>query len=349
MKNDAVLTEKKQRIEYIDCAKFIGIFLLLVEHAGNWSDLSGGGDSTLKLWICSFHMPLFFIVYGMVSSYKGLKSWNDWKKYSLHQIKVLVVPYVLWAMIYANGFEAKFFLGVGYGSNPSLSYANTNAVLWFLPAMFMSTLFYQFVLNFLNDKTNRAAYTRLCIWIIALIVLAQLCCKVGGIRFPWGIDIALLGTVFMLVGHYGIRQVLSCSLQDAKRSFLLFLLCSLVGVVLSYVNKPLDGPYPVTVMAIAEYGKNIVVFVLGAVASTTVILLVSSHIKGRWISYLGQHTLVIMAVHYILFPYTLFLAKIVFGGISSILTALLNAVFVTALCVPISMLTDRFCPCLNGK
>ena len=211
MKNDAVLTEKK-RIGYIDCAKFIGIFLLLVEHAGNWSDLSGRGYSTLKLWICSFHMPLFFIVYGMVSSYKGLKSWNDWKKYSLHQIKALVVPYVLWAMIYANGFGAKFFLGVGYGSNPSLSYANTNAVLWFLPAMFMSTLFYQFVLNFLNDKTNRAAYTRLCIWIIALIVLAQLCRKVGSIRFPWGIDIALLGTVFMLVGHYKFCPVV-CKTQ----------------------------------------------------------------------------------------------------------------------------------------
>lgn len=27
------------------CAKFIGIFLLLVEHAGNWSDLSGGGTA----------------------------------------------------------------------------------------------------------------------------------------------------------------------------------------------------------------------------------------------------------------------------------------------------------------
>lgn len=102
-------------------------------------------------------------------------------------------------------------------------------------------------------------------------------------------------------------------------------------------------------MAIAEYGKNIVVFVLGAVASTTVILLVSSHIKGRWISYLGQHTLIIMAVHYILFPYTLFLSKLIFGSISSVLTAILNAVFVTALCVPISMLTDCFCPCMNGK
>ena len=48
MKNDAVLTGKKQRIEYIDCAKFIGIFLLLVEHAGNWSDLSGGGVQHFK-------------------------------------------------------------------------------------------------------------------------------------------------------------------------------------------------------------------------------------------------------------------------------------------------------------
>ena len=311
--------------------------------------LCRGGYGSLKLWICSFHMPLFFIVYGMVSNYKGLKSWNDWKKYVLHQINALIVPYVLWAMIYSNGFGAKFFLGVGYGSNPSLSYANTNAVLWFLPAMFISTLLYQFVLNFLEKESKSEVYTRLGIWIIAFIVLAQLCSKVGSIRFPWGIDVAILGTVFMLVGHYGVRQVMSCSLQDTKRSFLLFLLCSLVGVVLSYVNKPLDGPYPVTVMAIAEYGKNIVVFVLGAVASTTAILLVSSHIKGRWISYLGQHTLVIMAVHYILFPYTLFLVKIVFGGISSVLTAFLNAAFVTALCVPISMLTDRFCPCLNGK
>lgn len=349
MKNDAVLTERKQRIEYIDCAKFICIFLLLVEHAGNWSDLSGGGYSALKLWICSFHMPLFFIVYGMVSSYKGLKSWNDWKKYGLHQIKALVVPYVLWAMIYANGFGAKFFLGVGYGSNPSLSYANTNAVLWFLPAMFISTLFYQFILNSLESKSKSAVYTKLGIWILVLIVIARMCSKVGSIRFPWGIDVALLGTVFMLVGHYGVQQVLSYCLQDQNKSILPLLLCGFIGAVLSYMNKPLNGPYPVTVMAIAEYGKNIVVFVLGAVTSTTAILLVSSHIKGKWISYLGQHTLVIMAIHYILFPYTLFLAKLIFGNVSSILTALLNAVLVTILCVPISMLTDRFCSCLNGK
>lgn len=350
MKNDVTLTHKKQRVEYIDCAKFIGIFLLLIEHAGNWTDLSsGGGYDTLKLWICSFHMPLFFIVYGMVSSYKGLKSWNDWKNYGLHQIKALVVPYALWSMIYANGFGVKFFLGVGYGSNPSLSYANTNAVLWFLPTMFISTLLYQLVLNFLDEKSKTIAYTRLGICIIASIMLSQICSKFGSIRFPWGIDVALLGTVFMLVGHYGVQRVLFYCLQDQKKSILLLTLCGSIGAVLSYMNKPLNGPYPVTVMAIAEYGKNIIAFVLGAVASTIAVLVVSGNIKGKWISYLGQHTLIIMAVHYILFPYTLFLTKLIFGSISPVLTALLNAIFVTILCVPISKLIDEFCPCLNGK
>lgn len=349
MKNDVALTQKKQRVEYIDCAKFIGIFLLLIEHAGNWTDLSSGGYDTLKLWICSFHMPLFFIVYGMVSSYKGLKSWDDWKNYGLHQTKALVVPYVLWAMIYANGFSTRFFLGVGYGSNPSLGYANTNAVLWFLPTMFISTLLYQLVLNFLDKESNGAVYTRLGIWIITFMVLAWTCSNVGGIRFPWGIDVALLGTVFMLVGHYGVQRVMSYCLQNQKKSILLLLLCGAIGAVLSYMNKPLNGPYPVTVMAIAEYGKNIIAFVLGAVASTTAVLVVSSHIKGKLISYFGRHTLIIMAVHYILFPYTLFFAKIIFWGTSSVLTALLNAVFVTILCVPISLLTDCFCSCLNGK
>lgn len=349
MINDVNLAEKKQRIEYIDCAKFIGIFLLLIEHAGNWINLSGGGYDTLKLWICSFHMPLFFVIYGMVSSYKSLKSWDAWRKYILHQIRSLVVPYALWAMIYANGFSVKFFLGVGYGSNPSLSYASTNAVLWFLPAMFISTLLYQFVLKSLEDKPQSAKYTGLGFWIIVFIVLAQICSKVGGIRFPWGIDIALVGTVFMLVGHYGVQQVLSYCLQNQKESILLLLSSGFIGATLSYVNKPLDGPYPVTVMAIAEYGKNIVVFVLGAVASTIAILLVSNHIKGKWINYLGQHTLTIMAVHYILFPYTLVLSKMAFGNISTVLTALLNALLVMILCVPVSLMIDQFCPCLNGK
>ena len=260
-----------------------------------------------------------------------------------------MVPYVLWAMIYSNGYGVNFFLGVGYGSNPSLSYASTNAVLWFLPTMFISTLLYQLVLRFVNSKSDAVLYAKVCGFGTVLALIAFVCGKVGGIRFPWGIDVACLGTVFMLVGHYGVRQVMIFSLNNVKREFLTFLFCGLTGAGLSYVNRPLDGPYPVTVMAIAEYGKSEIVFVLGATASAIAILLLSSHIKGKWICYLGKHTLVIMAVHYIMFPYTLFCAKMIAGSISPILIALLNAALVTVLCIPVSMLIDQFCSCLNGK
>lgn len=60
MKNDVALTEKKQRIEYIDCAKFIGIFLLLVEHAGNWTTLSGG---VRKLKVVDLLIPYATVFY----------------------------------------------------------------------------------------------------------------------------------------------------------------------------------------------------------------------------------------------------------------------------------------------
>lgn len=55
----------KKRIAYIDILKFLGIALLLFEHTGNWVQL-GGIYNPIKVWICSFHMPLFFIAYGMV-------------------------------------------------------------------------------------------------------------------------------------------------------------------------------------------------------------------------------------------------------------------------------------------
>lgn len=54
----------KSRVAYIDTLKFFGIFILLFEHTGNWTSLNGIYNP-VKIWICSFHMPLFFIAYGM--------------------------------------------------------------------------------------------------------------------------------------------------------------------------------------------------------------------------------------------------------------------------------------------
>ena len=37
-------------MKYIDIVKFLGIFLLFIEHTGNWTEL-GGKYNYLKIWI----------------------------------------------------------------------------------------------------------------------------------------------------------------------------------------------------------------------------------------------------------------------------------------------------------
>ena len=45
----------KKRLNYLDYAKGIGILLVVLGHIYN---------NSVKLWIYSFHMPLFFIISG---------------------------------------------------------------------------------------------------------------------------------------------------------------------------------------------------------------------------------------------------------------------------------------------
>ena len=47
------------RIEYIDIAKFVAIFLLLIEHTGNWIDFSGGGTTYLSCGFVPFTCRCF--------------------------------------------------------------------------------------------------------------------------------------------------------------------------------------------------------------------------------------------------------------------------------------------------
>jgi fucose 4-O-acetylase-like acetyltransferase len=57
------------RINWIDIAKGIGIFLVVLGHTGI--------PVKLSYWIYSFHMPLFFFISGMcfdISKYQSFKS-----------------------------------------------------------------------------------------------------------------------------------------------------------------------------------------------------------------------------------------------------------------------------------
>lgn len=346
----------KKRIAYIDILKCFGIVILLFEHTGNWIEL-GGIYNPIKIWICSFHMPLFFIAYGMVvRNYaindKGIK---DLLVVVENRFVGLIIPYFLWCCIYAAGYGSDFFRGVLYGTNQSLGVAATNQVLWFLPAFFVAALVYQMLLALANRIDGNIVY-----WIIAMTLCACISLFLKSYAPAWGwwfgLDIALTGCVFMIVGKYLRILVDWFEKKNILLRLLAVVLLFFIGMKCAQYNVPSNSW--VTIMAVGFYGKNYILFILNAIMNTFAMTLFAGIIanKTKMLAWLGENSLVIMAVHYIVFPYSLNICRTYLSNIywnshcaSNILIPVGNVIITCLICIPIIWMVCRYMPILKGK
>lgn len=348
----------KKRIAYIDILKFLGIALLLFEHTGNWAQL-GGIYNPIKVWICSFHMPLFFIAYGMVvrnCSFK-VKNLNEVLVFLEKRFVGLIIPYFLWCCIYTSNYGVDFFKGVAYGTNPSLGIAGTNQVLWFLPAIFLATLIYQLLLV-LSTKIN--GRNVIVYWGVSMLLCGGISLLLKKFTPEWGwwfgLDIAFSGCVFMISGRYLRKIVDWLEQRNEKIVVLVAIVLLIIGVKCAWHNEPVESW--VTIMACGIYGKNYILFILGACINTLAIALVGGAIakKDRILAWIGENSLIIMAIHYIIFPYSInicntYLSEIYWNQhcISNILIPLGNVIITCLVCIPIIFFVNRYMPILKGK
>ena len=136
------------RILYLDIAKISVTFLVVFAHLYSYS-------STERLYIYSFHMPLFFLVSGMLHKYKG---YIQLKKY----VKTILIPALFFMVLYDFIFIVPFHFGwdvkwtdVDRGSNVIQTICNVlidgrkeritkimgNGICWFLFALFWCKVF----------------------------------------------------------------------------------------------------------------------------------------------------------------------------------------------------------------
>lgn len=92
----------KNRIHWIDYAKGIGIFLVVLGHVCRGlvdSELLDGTSPIVQFadqWIYAFHMPLFFFVSGLLIHSSVAKPWQT---FLVDKARTIVYPYLLWATI----------------------------------------------------------------------------------------------------------------------------------------------------------------------------------------------------------------------------------------------------------
>ncbi len=279
------MKENTKRLDYIDCAKGIGILLVVVGHHLQDSE-------PILRWIYSFHMPLFFIVTGYL--YAGRDKKSSVTEAIMNGTRNLLYPYltlstvvILWWAIFGFVFQSQPEESINNIILRTITTYGYHA-MWFLPTMFQVSV----VSKIISQKSRL-------IWLVFAIALAAgmsyLADSMTDNRDYWRYLIMYIGRFlsafsFVEIGRYlraGIARI------SSKMEWITILLTLAISLFLSDKNILVS-------MAFARMGDP-VVYYLTSCAGSICVLLLSKKIATNWIGrklcYWGRNSLVVMALH----------------------------------------------------
>lgn len=334
------------RLTYLDYAKGISIVLVVWGHVL-------ADNSPIKIWIYSFHLPLFFLVTGMLMAYR--QKWAGKRLFDNFTAKAgqLLYPYltfsilaILWVIVYQVVFHT------GSVSNITRIVLDTlfldgYRTLWFLPAIFFAELL------FIGLSRLKTRY-----FFLTLLVLY---CMLSGYFFRVELPIsetlldnvafktvniinrALIGTLFIWLG-YIIFPILERKPGNFKNNLLALagVLVFAANIAVSQINRLVDLHYSVV--------NNPLLYYICALSGSLSLILILKYflVHNSVFEYFGKNSLVIMATHFTL-PVIFIAEKIVSitrVSIGYVFDSLLTLVLIMLFEVAIIEVINRFMPWL---
>ena len=194
----------KERFDYLDIARGLGILMVV------WAHILLTGWTHRMIY--AFHMPLFFLLSGMVFKREKYHSFGD---FFVHRAKRLLVPYVIysvvtwafWAMFRYVRHDAvdsyvmpllQTFIAQGSGA-----FFAHNSALWFIPCLFLTEILYFFIC-----RLGRWWSLVICFACAALsFTLGHIFGNDYWFVLPWNADAALIALPFYAVGNLSLERV----------------------------------------------------------------------------------------------------------------------------------------------
>lgn len=327
---------KKERIIWIDQLKGFIFFLVILGHLSI--------NTTLKSYIYSFHMPIYFLITGL--NYNTEKIYQAKAKDYLIKLSTrMLVPYV-WmqttimcvrfveALIRGGEVPAsRYIKGMLYGN--SIKIASAANPLYFVLVLFLAEAALFFVIKLV--KGNKTAVCAICILVLPLSLFTQ------GVALPWHLNVTpfamfliMLGN--LLMGAYRANEEKIRELSNLK-NILIAVLLLLIGAIAWYYNGRFS-------LHDNKYGKNFVIAMISALSTSTALALIFIRIpKIRFLSFVGKYTLFYLGTHKALIT----LARAICRGHSKepIFNAVTAVVIFFAL-IPITMFFKKFAPFVLG-
>jgi acyltransferase len=333
------------RLDWVDGAKAVGIWLVVVGHL-----LSGGDEAGIvEIIIWTFHMPLFFYLSGLTAkTTNSINYVNDFKK----SIRSIAVPYLVFSLISIALYSlensinllvlGKQLLEMLYGVSGKDRWMSYNVPLWFFTCLFCVRVIFLGLSVWLKKSSDIFGVT------LILAITAHVLFVFSIPRLPWNIDVALCALVFYSAGYaWGNRAFLSDSTPWIVRLvFCLFFAVVVYSVSISNGRVDMNG----------RYFNNPVLFYIGAFSGIIVVAFIAQSIsKFHWLTTVGVASVVIFPMHGLLHY---FLPGRTFSILnwytyrvtgSTTVSAMVFGAFEVALCMPFFWVFIRYAPLLIGR
>ncbi|MBR3844287.1 MAG: acyltransferase family protein [Clostridia bacterium] len=318
------------RIGWIDLAKLMGIFLMVLCH--------GMVPATADNLIHAFHMPLFFVLSGWCFSPE--KHTSLWQ-FCQSRFRTLLFPYFFWSIVIFAGWQLFFLL-----TNPSkmiytgdffyyFLYANASyspfcAIQWFLTCMFFTQ-----IIGWLVLKGTKARFLPT---LLATLAMGMIGWGVSFLpfRLPLSLDVAFCATFFYLSGWLFSRMV---QMKFLTHPGILIVMLGLGGF-LAYQNGNVN-------MRLIRL-HNPLLFYTAALLLSLGIMGISYHVGKtkvhRIFLWLGQNTLPILLLNQVFIQ----IIKLLIPTQNPWIWVFLS-LGIMGLMVPVIYLLNRFIPTSVGK
>ncbi len=281
----------QQRIDSIDGAKALGIFLVIYAHTMLWKPLQD--------WIYVFHMPLFFFISGYLFSFTRHNNAHGFAKQRFHRLMVPyftinLVTYLFWLLVarhVGSGHDGTVnpllpLKAALLGNGPMMLH---DVPLWFLMCLFVVEIGYYAVFR------NKSQPIRIFIT-AAIAILGFVNSRFNPITLPFSLGTALVALVFYSLGQ-------EARLRGIKfGNAILAILCLSITIGVAHINGRINMH--------KNFYNHYLLFLAGGVCGTYATMwvctraeLVLPAICKRALRFISRNTLYICGFHLMSFTF----------------------------------------------
>lgn len=301
--------QSKQRIEWVDVLKGIAIISVIIGHR------SGGAGlilpKVIKIWIYSWHIPLFFFLSGIVFS---IDKYTNFMEFLIKKIKTILIPMVVFSLIRIIFYYVYYYFILGNDSYNEINMlkrfagiliqlreAGYEGYLWFLNCLFLSQ-----ILLYTIIKLTKNISRYILIAISSAYVVSVLWIEIVGIQLPWYLETSLIAILFV-----GLGYLMKCYKDKIllNMNWIIILIALAINIVATYYNYlVLESNVDLVVDQIG----NPILYLLESLSGIIVFIGVFKNVKKvKAISYIGKNSL----VYYCLIDMMAFIPDIVIYNI----------------------------------